>query len=760
MPSKIEKLGIEGFRGASQPFTLEFDNQKPVTLIFGENGAGKSTLVDAIECIANGSTSFKESWKLGAGKRKDSFIPTLGKKPDDVSLELQYGGQTFNATSANDTAHVPQARVLRRRTLQAYIEADAAQRYKVVADFLDIPRIEAAEESVRQAYKQAKDAVERATAASAQAEESLNEHWEAVGSPGLGDPYPDAESWARAQSRADTEQLQADNERLTRQISVVRNLDERSGEYATAKAGTETAQKQLDEAQQTLDELEAEAAQGNSQLVTLLQDAKTYLAASPDALCPVCEQAEIEPATLVQRLDQRLGEMKALSQAGQARQAASNNLERQQTLFNQAIDKLVAAATEALEALGDDFDGAEKFKQLKADAPQQAADIAVSLNNSTSQHLPNLQQQAGDSQKRLHTLASIRQLVKTLDGKTAEAKNKDRQRAQLSKAVDIFEAKRKAYVEKVLQEIAESVDALYQQIHPDEGIGELSLKLDAHRRASLDYGVKFEGHEGVQPQPYYSESHLDTLGLCIFLALAKRNAGNEAIIVLDDVLGSVDQQHIHRTVDMLIAEAENLAQIIITTHYRPLRNRFTNARTGSSKVKLVDLKPWSLAEGLRFTTPKLAVDELEEKLGQDPFRRDEVAIKAGRLLENAFDYLTLIYGVRMARKPEPLYTLGELYSAVRGIKDWQVTHAGTTTEIKPLLDALHTGLPVRNEAGAHYNENGDQLSDADIATFGNTALDLLKTLICPDCNGLAQKRDDMGHWKCQCGKTTMQPYKV
>ena len=47
MPDRINRLKIEGFRGATQPLDLEFDASKPVVLIFGENGAGKSTIVDA-----------------------------------------------------------------------------------------------------------------------------------------------------------------------------------------------------------------------------------------------------------------------------------------------------------------------------------------------------------------------------------------------------------------------------------------------------------------------------------------------------------------------------------------------------------------------------------------------------------------------------------------------------------------------------------------------------------------------------------------
>lgn len=760
MTSKIEKLSIKGFRGASQPFTLEFDDKKPVTLIFGENGSGKSTLVDAIECIANGTTSFKDNWKLGQGKRKDSFIPTLGMKPDEVELKLRYGGQTFHATSANLTANAPAVRVLRRKSLQEYIEADAAERYKVVAKFLDIPQIEASENSLRQAAKHAADSVDRAMSARIQAEEGLNADWEDAGSPGLGDTHQNAESWAREEAGADAEALEAEQKQLNTRVSVIADLLRRAESFIAEKSSLDDATQNHDAAKQSLHELEKEAAQGNTLLVTLLQDAKAYLTKSPQTVCPVCEEAEIDSGNLIQRLGQRLGEMTALDKAGTAVQTAAKTMASKQTLHAAAVTKLLASATAALDIYADKFAGTGEFRQAQDNDPQRAAAIALSLKEVLDQQLSRLKDNAGKIQKRLNTLTSIRRLVETLDEKTAEACDREALRDRLAGAVKIFASRRKTYVEKTLLDIGESVDALYRQIHPDEETGKLRLKLDERKRASLDYLVTFGGQKNILPQPYYSESHLDTLGLCIFLALAKRHAGTDAIIVLDDILVSVDQQHLHRAVDMLIAESVNVAQIIITTHYRPLRNRFTNSRTGSSKVKLIDLKPWSLADGVRFTTPRLALDELENKLEQDKTDRNQIAISAGRLLENAFDYIALIYGLRMARRPEPKYDLWELFCAVRGIKSWQTAYGAETTEIKPLLNTLHPLMPVRNEVGAHYNESGEELSNADIAAFGRAALALLRALICPDCNGLAQKQVDTGHWKCQCSNTTMKPYKV
>ena len=144
MTDRITRLTIHNFRGATQPLDLSFDS-KPVILIFGENGTGKSTIVDAMECAGNGSTTFLDDWKLGKGRRKEAFIPAIGKSLPDVKIDLVFGVQTYNATLNTkglklcNSPDRPNTKVLRRQSLQAFINADAAQRYKEVASFLDIP---------------------------------------------------------------------------------------------------------------------------------------------------------------------------------------------------------------------------------------------------------------------------------------------------------------------------------------------------------------------------------------------------------------------------------------------------------------------------------------------------------------------------------------------------------------------------------------------------------------------------------------------
>jgi hypothetical protein len=90
---------------------------------------------------------------------------------------------------------------------------------------------------------------------------------------------------------------------------------------------------------------------------------------------------------------------------------------------------------------------------------------------------------------------------------------------------------------------------LYNLIHPDEPLGNPNFNLNTHYSSSLKLSATFGDNNEAPPAAYYSEAHLDTLGLCVYLALAKQS--DNAIVVLDDVLTSVDSPHLRRIIDLI-----------------------------------------------------------------------------------------------------------------------------------------------------------------------------------------------------------------
>ncbi|GBE07246.1 chromosome segregation protein [bacterium BMS3Abin11] len=774
MTERIKKLSIQGFRGATQPLDLSFDTKKPVILIFGENGSGKSTIVDALECVGSGSTAFVDDWKLGKGKRKESYIPTLGKNINDVKISLEFGEKEYKASlnargvKLCNTPGRPHTKVLRRKSLQAFIDADPAQRYKEVASFLDIPQIEASELTLRQAYKQAKDSFDSATRASVQAQETLHGLWEAEGSPGHAKEFKNAEAWARPQTESDVETLQQELAKLKAGIKHTDNLTKNYQAYQQASDELKQANEKLKLVKENLAEIEAAETKSNAQLVTLLEDAKDYLQASPDKVCPVCEQTEIEAEQLVQRLAQRIDGMDQLKQANAAIKQATTNQQTKTELLQRAEKNMLNTAQSSqlhfVKELTDEQSIKYLVEQKKEEAKEQALALASALNDELSSQRDDLQIFLDKLQKQIHTLNSIKQLIATLDEKANEAQQAETVQKKLGLAVEIFESKRKAYVETVLLEIATSVDELYQKIHPQEDLGHLKLKLDDRQRGSLVYGVAFKDQQDIHPQPYYSESHLDTLGLCIFLALAKRGNTDKTIVILDDVLGSVDQLHLARTLDMLLGESDSFAQIIMTTHYRPLRDRFRYAHNPTAPVQLIELKPWNFEQGIRSGKTKLYVDELRQQLKEDDFRRDVVASQAGQLFENLLEFISRAYRCKVPHTIEPRFTFGELSSApnkelkknlkiVSQIGDDETIE----TEILPIYEKLNSAIYVRNLVGCHFNQWAGELSDQDIREMAELSLELADAFICIHCGSLPVSNKSGSYWECHCKKTQMHP---
>jgi len=770
MPDRIKNLSVQSFRGATQPLNLKFDDSKPVILIFGENGTGKSTIVDALECVGNGSTTFLDDWKLGKGKRKESYIPTLGKSLADVNITLGFGNQTYNATlnakgiKLCATPERPQIKVLRRKSLQAFIDADPAQRYREVSSFLDIPQIETSEASLRQAYKEAKEVFEISTRATAQAQETLHGLWEAEDSPGLGKEFNNAEAWARKQSKVEISELEKELGELKSGVKLIESLKTNLQSYRQAKRELGQAEKELEQAEQRLAEIESDAAQSNAKLVTLLEDAKAYLKASPDTTCPVCEETKIEPGILIQRLDQRITDMASIKQANEAKSRAQKNQQTKKGLLQRTEENLLKSAEDAQLHFEKDAEKQTAIKKQRVDDAAKAIEASIALSDELAARQVELQAQLDNIQKQCHTLTSIKQLVSTLDEKSNEAKRTELLQKRLGQAVEIFEAKRKDYVKIILLDIAQAVDSLYQKIHPQENIGQLKLKLDGRQRGSLIYGVAFGNEQDAPPQPYYSESHLDTLGLCIFLALAKRSRASKTVIVLDDVLGSVDQKHLNRTLSMLLKVADSFAQMVITTHYRPLRDQFRYARSPSASVQLIELKHWNFEQGIRSGKTKLYVEELKQQLEEEDFRRDVITSQAGQLFESLLEFISLTYRCKVPHNIEPRFTFGELASApnkelkkkLKIVK--QISEDETIeTELMPIYGKLDEAIGVRNLVGCHFNQWAGELGDDDIKDMAERALELADSLICEFCGSLPISSESGSYWECSCKKMQMHP---
>ena len=256
-------------------------------------------------------------------------------------------------------------------------------------------------------------------------------------------------------------------------------------------------------------------------------------------------------------------------------------------------------------------------------------------------------------QRDKHQLHTIQRALEVYENSDAMAQIAVVTHRMLNDAHKQVRALRIKFVQSILDEVSAEADRLYQIIHPNESAKSLN-----------QYG-EFAGHSDIEPQGYYSDSHLDTLGFCLWMALAQRLNSKEKIIVLDDVFTSVDVAHLGRIIDLIDSEADRFAQVFIFTHNRNWFDRYRFNQAVSGKADKLELRRWTPSVGVRadWTSEEIKeVAALAAEFKQDGgvTVRQELASRCGILLEALLGLLSKQYRTSVPNTPDGLYTLGDL----------------------------------------------------------------------------------------------------
>ena len=217
----------------------------------------------------------------------------------------------------------------------------------------------------------------------------------------------------------------------------------------------------------------------------------------------------------------------------------------------------------------------------------------------------------------------------------------------------------------VLQALYDSVRdrfvGLYLQIH---GADEAGFKAEIRPdKAGIDFKVDFYGRGEHPPHALHSEGHQDSMGLCLYLALAEKlTKGIIDLIILDDVVMSVDADH-RRNICNLLSTSFPGNQFLITTHDRNWANQLRIMKVVNSKG-MVHFYNWRVATG-----PQVDSDaDVWGRIAQD-LLKDDASSAAGKLRQNSEQYFAMVCDVLQAPvifKLNGTYDLGNvLPGAVR-----------------------------------------------------------------------------------------------
>jgi DNA repair exonuclease SbcCD ATPase subunit len=570
------------------PFTLGFDESTRITVIYGENASGKSTVCDAMEFLCRGKVGSLDDRGLGLTLR---YWPSLGRAATDVSVALETDRGSCKATlTRNGEVRVyppenrPAVEVFRRNQILSLVEAKPSERYAAINRFIDVSGIEASEGALRDLIRDLKKQREGASGRLAENETTIVQLWDTEGR-----PAPDAFTWAESECLRSLGDVEAEVTAIRALQAAYERLRDIPGRL---KAGQQAlvASKQAAESAAAAMQTQAEGiSKDAAQVVGLLEAANAYFERGYSThACPLCESTE-KSAHLADRVQERLRAFSALQAAKAQLDVSTAAVERADQQL-QVIREGARQDVHRFESCLANRTLPPDIAAPQASVPKSASGLAAWLN-ATQEQFEGWRKAEASRLDRKQLVNTLRQALEMRQVNRAAKDDLDHLLPRLEDALRIVEDERRRFTDDVLSAISGEVSRLYEMAHPGEGLNRIHLELDPKKRASLEIGAQFCGQQ-ARPQGYFSESHLDTLGLCVFLALSALDQPESTIVVLDDVLSSADDGHARRILDLLVSESARFRHVIVTTHSRVLRNPSAN------EYQFVELGPWSSTSGL------------------------------------------------------------------------------------------------------------------------------------------------------------------
>jgi RecF/RecN/SMC N terminal domain len=575
MAERIQRLSMQAFRGV--PTTLDIELGGRSLVLYGENGTGKSTVADALEWY------FTRRIELLSHEGREHAIRHLGAEPDtatSVTVETtgELGGAITHPARDNSRARQVGSRetfILRGRTLADFINKPKAKKWQALAEILGLEAVDQLRLDLQRARNDLRAAATDEAARLADVEEPLRR------------VVPDL---------SEANLLTALKDRCVRAgLLPPGSIEEAcSGSWEPAIREPEdggVATRRAIGIQKLTDELRAplrlrapdsSVADWNDQVAAedkqlsvrlgLLRAADRYLEADGQIdQCPLCG-TPVDPTDLAERVrallqelegehdaarraEDGLGEViqavESAERRGVAQHAEARRLGIELPSLPQSPSPALRAALEtreparrqAITAYADALEGwgRQAIAALDAEAP-----VPVDPREALLIEIGALSEQARN--------------WRSAKGKAAQA---DRAYRLAEAVFSSYQRRQRAHLDAVLRQISSKTAELYARLHPGEGLDGVGIETWSEKGVELT--VEFHGSHQRPPHGVLSESHLNSLAIALFLAMAETFNRRLGFLVLDDIVNSFDEGHRATLADLLARDFPH-RQLIVLTH--------------------------------------------------------------------------------------------------------------------------------------------------------------------------------------------------
>ncbi|MBM3500973.1 MAG: hypothetical protein FJX74_20140 [Armatimonadetes bacterium] len=787
----IESITIQGIRGIREPVTLAVEGRS--LLLHGPNGSGKSSVERALRWVLMNEEvpTDEEPFTTESSYRRHVGVP-----PDYPSVEVVFQGGARIAVSREAEAFEGGAEAiraacqrgapfLRRRELLDVLSARPSDRFRYFETFLGLDPVDT---SIRGVAEQRASLERRANGLRERLAQQV----------GALRPLLPGERQALAHDLASLE-AQAIAAAIDIGIAPIDSGWEAASAGVMALAGERTEEDliarraRLQECEadlaRVLDSLaapprdptdaeslrrELEKASALTGQLDIIQHALRHFQSAEGTTCPVCGQGVDWNATR-ERLAAQSRTLVEYSAAIQERDEAVRRWLAVWRDFRAAQSRLEAilgggeAGLGALAALGDPIvhlDRQEDRSTAQAAAMldlggavlrqylQAATNVARARAAAAAAQVPAVAQLPG--------LRLIVSLFERLGGRRVELLMLASELGALTEQIAFLEVVHEALrharqdvARETLAAISQRVSEYYGVIHPpgspDESTGAPEIVVQRHGGGTAFVRGQFADQGVRDPQWVYSDGHLDTVGICIFLALRRFRAdqgGDPRLLILDDIIVSIDLGHARRLIDLLKGQFHD-HQVFLFTHNGLFAHWCADLMPG---LRRLEIKAWTLDTGPRLGEYVQSRERLLECL--DDASPKEIGLKLMWLMDEWLAEARYAYAVSVPARPDERYTLSDIWNPFAKIVRRLATTmdselGGATAAVEQLSD-----LPsIRNTLPAHENEFAREFPRNVMVEVARAAVALVDGLYCLSCRTFARPVPDRANPEvvvCRC----------
>lgn len=670
MSESLRLIKFEHFRGLP---ANEFKLKGKSLVLLGTNGKGKSALVDGIEFVFSGQVARFTGAGTGSISHDDAVKNVKTGGDPKVLLALSPSNGEISRKLSSDTTEITEKKavkdyfarhpmvdgfVLRRAKILDFVCDQDADRYQKFVQLLGITKVDRLQRSFVDAERQASTATDRAKIAHRRKIAVFNDPAAGFVALNLAQVFAHVskaveafnleklEKWEDAETRLPllkAKRPQANREKIDAITRALVSVETPLASVSDADV------KIVNELRVKLAELAGSSA--DAPRSKIIDEGRRYLVTHNDEThCPLCE-TELEQSldALLVRLKERSDALQDLRDSKSTRVAA---LQRLRQYADNVADQLKKdlAHSELFEA-----DTKTELRNVRAMALRFSRFLARADRDDFSDDvaLPEGLQSIGETRISLAAALKVqktalvppdstkleaaialleRVIVSWSDVDKAEAAIVESREIlrRTTVAKNCFSSSREKAIQQVFTHIAGTVLEYYKRLHDfadgDKASECTALELKPTSRAAtggLRLAIQFLGlANSKDPRAFLSEGHLDSLGLCLFLAAVRIFNPPGSLLVLDDVLTSIDKNHRRRVGELLLSEFKDF-QIILTTHddhWNELLQSSTRAMGLQNQWQYVQINGWTVDSGPALSVTDNSWEFITENLTEANYR--------------------------------------------------------------------------------------------------------------------------------------------